>query len=250
MKTPKLLLLAATAVASAAFSLATSHAAVLIGVQFPGDPSSYTSLTSGQIAGVVPQSHWNVQSAAGGGFTPVSPLVDSTGAAVTGVSYALSGFTNLYHTTINITTPNTQLLSGIIGPVSGAATITLSGLTDGTKYDFYLYTVNNGGPVGAKITAGGTSYYVTDQTAAQYMASPGFVQGTATTSGTRSVANYVKFSELTSSGGNLTISINADSGYYPAFNGFQIQAVPEPATWALLAFSLTSVVIFRRRRRA
>jgi hypothetical protein len=29
----------------------------------------------------------------------------------------------------------------------------------------------------------------------------------------------------------------------------EFEIVPEPATWALLAFSLTTVVILRRRRR-
>ena len=241
MKTPKLKLV----VVALAATLATAQAQILIGVQFPGDGGSYTALTSGETAGVVPQAHWNVQP---GGFTPVSPLVDSTTGLASGVSYALSGFTNLYHTTMTITTPDTKLLSGIIGPVSGIATITLSGLTDGTQYDFYLYAVNNGGSVGAKITAGGTSYYSTNQTAVEYAASPGFVQGTATTTGTRSVANYVKFSGLTSSGTNLTVTVDGDSDYYPAFNGFQIQAVPEPATWALLAGGMTVVTILRRRR--
>jgi len=47
-----------------------------------------------------------------------------------------------------------------------------------------------------------------------------------------------------------TVSLSADFGS-GLINGYSMQftAVPEPATWALLAFSLTTVMVMRRRRR-
>jgi hypothetical protein len=56
--------------------------------------------------------------------------------------------------------------------------------------------------------------------------------------------------------GNLTNSSGVWSGTNGGFTftftqstgDLGITAVPEPATWALLAFSLTTVMVFRRRR--
>jgi len=51
-------------------------------------------------------------------------------------------------------------------------------------------------------------------------------------------------------GGTLAAPINTvGPGSYVGAN-LQYTAVPEPSTWALLAFSLTSVMVLRRRRRA
>lgn len=49
------------------------------------------------------------------------------------------------------------------------------------------------------------------------------------------------------------ISYTGDSGtnsFSGSGNDLVIQAIPEPATWALLAFSLTTVMVLRRRRKA
>ena len=81
------------------------------------------------------------------------------------------------------------------------------------------------------------------------------------------VAGSSSFGSVTiyGSGGTLAGSLTDNSGIWSGLanlgygdgpqsftftqaNGNLIVAVPEPATWALLAFSLTTVMIFRRRR--
>ena len=68
-------------------------------------------------------------------------------------------------------------------------------------------------------------------------------------SGTFSSAN-VNGSALTASGADFNGSNIAgfNYSYTNVSNQLVVSAVPEPATWALLAFSLTTVVVLRRRR--
>ncbi|MFZ4778028.1 MAG: PEP-CTERM sorting domain-containing protein [Terrimicrobiaceae bacterium] len=44
------------------------------------------------------------------------------------------------------------------------------------------------------------------------------------------------------------ITVQGVTGNVAQLTAFQLRAIPEPATWALLAFSLTSVMVLRRRR--
>jgi autotransporter-associated beta strand protein len=48
----------------------------------------------------------------------------------------------------------------------------------------------------------------------------------------------------------ITYQANFESSSFTGGNDIALQVVPEPATWALLAFSLTTVVILRRRRQS
>lgn len=49
-------------------------------------------------------------------------------------------------------------------------------------------------------------------------------------------------------GGGLTFNVSGGGGVYGSDLVLTVATVPEPATWALLAFSLTTVVVLRRRR--
>jgi hypothetical protein len=53
---------------------------------------------------------------------------------------------------------------------------------------------------------------------------------------------------FTDAGSNTWTRVNLGSTYtFDEATGL-LTAIPEPATWALLAFSLTTVVVLRRRR--
>jgi autotransporter-associated beta strand protein len=61
------------------------------------------------------------------------------------------------------------------------------------------------------------------------------------------------FSNLTAggiydAGGGLTFSVSGGGGSYGNDLYLTVATVPEPATWGLLAFSLTTVLVLRRRR--
>jgi len=61
--------------------------------------------------------------------------------------------------------------------------------------------------------------------------------------------NVLGFTDL---GGNLWEKVNAGTTYqFSETTGLlSVTAIPEPATWALLAFSLTTIMVLRRRRMA
>ena len=66
------------------------------------------------------------------------------------------------------------------------------------------------------------------------MTSTGYYSGIWTASGSAGAEAF------TFNNGNQLITFREASGY--------LNVVPEPTTWALLAFSLTTVMILRRRR--
>lgn len=126
-------------------------------------------------------------------------------------------------------------------------------------------------------TGSGASYYLSSAVSGFNAANISSTLGTPTTitSGTTSGISWFSYAPvsplggtgpLTMSstvGGSATPDLNAITavGYYLALDttgasarnvrieGLTINAVPEPTTWALLAGSLTTLVIFRRRRR-
>jgi len=85
------------------------------------------------------------------------------------------------------------------------------------------------------------------------------LSGNLTTSGTGigtgsvnyNTGNFTTFVGITPDVNNeIFINYKVNSGGFAYLNALQIDVVPEPSTWALLAFSLTIVMVFRRRRRA
>ena len=70
---------------------------------------------------------------------------------------------------------------------------------------------------------------------------------------TTTLGTYNLFTGFTSESGTfangITYSLAGAAGTFNYTNGdLTLTAVPEPATWALLAFSLTTVMVLRRRR--
>ena len=128
----------------------------------------------------------------------------------------------------------------------------LSGLAAGT-YDIYLTARNTNTSVahtqimflGASATSGD---FVLDGSG---MASETLSIAAGTSSATSAWvdnSNYLKMTVVLSSGDVLNLATLGGVAEARGFlNSVQIVAVPEPATWALLAFSLTTVLVLRRR---
>jgi len=263
MKTPKLLLLAASAVASAAFSLATANAAVIAQWNFATNPgagiqannaymTAQSTLTTAVNQTVTP---WTPPA----GIT-VSTLTLGTGATfnnngsaqaiqayrVTGTSSGIAAdfaagsyeqFTvtidashSLNLTGVTIATSNSGVYnwdgnSYFSSSVTGQTTALGSGANDA---GWQPWNTNSWDRV--------LNPYTVDLTSANPIAGTS-LQGLTNTS----VIFYVPIDFNAT--GNLLAGIQNLT-----LNG-NLTAVPEPATWALLAGGLTVVTIFRRRGR-
>lgn len=61
------------------------------------------------------------------------------------------------------------------------------------------------------------------------------------------LGNYIEFTNLT--GATQSISVAADLQFGPVgVNGFQINAIPEPSTWAMLLGGIGLLMVSRRFR--
>lgn len=226
---------------------------------------SGTAVSGTDVAGVVPSAGWQQKSGYPDVTTP-SALNLSDGSS-SGASITFDGTGNVTSigaatTDANYTMFNRNLGIGFAGSgnTNGSlgSTISVTGLgTDFTTngYDVYVYvaTNTNFGSGGEDIETvsmsdGTTTYYFEiNDTIASYQGS--FIQATATDLASAGLANYVKFSGLTSSSFTISstpVTVNADS--LGGFAGMQIVAVPEPGTFALLAgFGALGLILVRRR---
>ena len=138
------------------------------------------------------------------------------------------------------------------GDYTSEITVTLSGLV-GT-YDLHVYGGtcqgdNNGEPVdypkkieltvASGVTTVGTK--VLDSTSREYLETNPYIVG----------QNYDVFEDITiAEGDTLTITgLNVATSGTAAFNGFQLQEVPEPATMMLLLTGIVGLLVCARRKR-
>lgn len=220
---------------------AAAHAAS-IGIDFGGNVSgvgAQTQMAPSEVAGVLPQSHWNSYTALS--QTTPQPLVDDAGTA-TGATLTWSGSPNLY---IQPGTPDTagnlRMMRGYLDTTaSSTTTITVTDVPYAI-YDVIVYSDNQAPSHVGKYTIGTTSQYVTQQGSAFNGTFVEDTDGLGSGQG-----NYTVFHNIT---GN-TFSLLAHAQAYRApVNGIQIVAVPSPAALpgglALLGLAAAG----RRRRR-
>ncbi|GEM_PF-3265920 len=117
-------------------------------------------------------------------------------------------------------------------------TLTLSGLTNGHNYELQIWS---GGFDNRLIATFGSDSSFANPTVTLNPASNGqFALGTFTAGAATSEVVYFKVTNPSS------------ANHYLTLGAVELRdiTIPEPATWGLLAFSLTAVMVLRRRRRS
>ena len=128
--------------------------------------------------------------------------------------------------------------------LSGALSMEINGTTVGTQYD-QVNVTGTVSLVGGNTLALTLGYTPTNGTNFFLINNDGSDAITGTLNGYAQNATFTLASQQwkISYTGNSTTNAFSGSG-----NDLVLQAVPEPATWALLTFSMTTVMVLRRRR--
>jgi hypothetical protein len=234
-------------------SLAGSASAQLLGVQF--SPSGSTAVAG---PGVLGETSYAVVSSFGSGidigdgitldFTTSASSSDIISQTATGSPNSL--FAGLAYANNGGTSGST-----------GTITFTLHNLTDGGEYELAGY----GGSSDAGTDSAAFSGAIQGVTVGQvtypsgtHVSRNSFVLGAETATaatyvqGTDPAGNYVEDMAMASPSGTLTFSVTGLSSYsaYTVVNGFAIEALPEPGTWALVGLGALVLLAVRRHKLA
>ena len=215
LKMTKLLAL----IAAFAATLATSQAATITW----GTPTSLSSFVSPDPTAV------NTV----GTLFAAKKFGGTTDYTVNGVTFAgaethISLTTGSFYGTYGTPAGTFATMLSTFNPVlNGPGTMTLSGLTTSQSYSVQIFAPIFDTTLNTTLTAG-TSVSLAN----------GNITGPV-------IPQYV-IGTFTADAATQTIALTTSSSW--GVSAAQVRAVPEPATWALLAFSLTTVMVLRRRR--
>ena len=216
-------------------------------------------LETDDLAGVVPQTNWNIANGFPG-FTGVA-LVLQNGSA-SGATITFSDVVGSKNATSDVgvtADPNTEMFNrgvGIIADQFGGVAVmdmTLNNLpTTGdwaSGFDLYLYFAPETGkdPGVVTLSAGGVDKFVDLAAGSNYSGS--FIEVTSTNLASPSTSgNYAMFSGL--SGSSLTFSVGGTgTAVDSVLTGIQLVAVPEPSAFGIIVASGIGIIVLRRRLR-
>ena len=174
---------------------------------------------------------------------------DRGGTAQSGGTLTLSG-TNTY-TGATILSAGTMVVSST-GSLSGTSVDVASGATLNLASGS-IYTLKINGLSATQVTGSGTvsldGHFAFDLSAAG-TASGTIWQIVANSTLSETYGTHFTVDSFSNAGGGLWTKVVGANTYSFDQGSGQLNVVPEPATCALLVFSLTTVVVFRRRRSA
>ena len=156
----------------------------------------------------------------------------------TGTIYGYNGFGSSATPYSALSPEYRNLLSSAVIGFTGSMTFTLNGLTSGQDYQIQFFSNDSSDLVGPNI-ARATS--ITSGNTVTLVSNTAFPNGTPGGTGQWVIGafNAVGTSQV------FTFEV-ANNAF--ELNGYQLRAVPEPATWMLMALSGAFLMVLRRRR--
>ena len=242
-----LLTILSLALAQSAYSAFTIGT---IDVDFNGSVTPSANATGAAAIGSVGDA-WNILSGTPAGAQALNLI---TGVASSGVTLSLSG-TFITGTSGGANGPNAALTqdflaTGTNGNSTKTGTITLAGLTPSQSYAIYLY---NGSTSVGRITdfsvVGTSTVTGSINNMGGTLGPPAWTPAAAVVP-----ANYLQLNATANVSGQLVINFMnraAMMGSEGDLAGFQIRAIPEPSTYALVITGAAALLIvaYRTRRR-
>ena len=201
-----------------------------------GSGTGPTLLTTADSTGVIPQQNWNnIDDSTAGELIAYSQggLVDDAGAPT--MASITGGFNGSWGMQVSPSPTN-----NFLGNLALQGSSTVSNIPFVT-YDVYVYMSSNANQSGGigQVTIDGQTRFVTS------FNNSSFIEGTATSAGASTSANFVRYRNLTAS--SFTVQDGSFQNRIMGITGVQIVQVPEPSTAALAGLSLLGLGLRRRR---
>lgn len=216
--------------------VSASQAQVIVDVQFNLTPNGANNYSGAAVVGTAGD-FWNNLGGNGTDVPLNNPANTGSGLSLTWASNGaatapVENGNGFYSTSYR------NLMEGYLYKFTpGTANITLSGLAPSTDYSLYLYTQGDIGANNRRLSVsvnGGP----TTTTSASVASASTFIEG----------QNYLKLSVTSDLAGKLDMSYSFASGE-ANINGFQVSAVPEPAsTMLVVGAALGGLALWRRSK--
>ncbi|MCI0538110.1 MAG: hypothetical protein L0Z50_23130 [Verrucomicrobiales bacterium] len=233
----------------------TPSATKSIGISFRGGGANGapTLMDPDDIAGLHPQAYWINAANAGSGSLPdtnVDPpeLVVNSDNQETPITVEFATAAS-WGAGTGDASPTQRLLNGLVLDNLGGdpSTITFNGVPNGT-HSVIVYVVSP--PLqfqNVNYKIGAQTYYIRAMNSDEYNAAPGFYRGSSTDPNNPTVANFVRFDNVSPENGTITLTFDMTTGGYDrgtGVNGIQLilNAPPPSAAPAITADPQPTVV--------